>query len=297
MTETPSPGTEPGAAPVTEPGPVGTSSSGQRADDLDGSASSRREARRAAGETGQRRAEPSGWAAVKMLLVPRSGRNQLVIGALCALLGFAVVVQVRQTSEANLSGLSQAELVRIADAAGDRADALSQEAADLESERAALESGSDTRAAALAAAERSALVQGILSGRLPAVGPGVVVTVDDPGGTVRPSTLLNLLEELRNAGAEAVSLNDVRVVASSAFTGSPGRVAVAGQLLRSPYTWSVIGDPVTIATALEIPGGAAAAVRRDGGEVTVVQVAQVDVTATTTPPEPRYATPVPDGKG
>ena len=281
MTETSSP------APGTEPDPVpGAASSG------DGPAR-RTDQRRA----DQRRAdEPSGWAAVRMLLVPRSGRNQLVMGALCALLGFAVVVLVRQTSETNLSGLSQAELVRIADAAGERADALDQEVDDLESERSALESGSDTRAAALAAAERNAQVQGILAGRLPAVGPGVVVTVADPDGKVRPSTLLNLLEELRNAGAEAVSLNGVRVVASTAFTGSAGRVAVDGQLLDAPYTWSVIGDPTTIATALEIPGGASAAVRRDGGEVTVTQVAQVDVTATVAPPEPRYATPVPDGE-
>jgi uncharacterized protein YlxW (UPF0749 family) len=231
-----------------------------------------------------------------MLLVSRPGRNQVAIGALCALLGFAVVVQVHQTSETNLSGLSQAELVRIADAAGERADALAQEVEDLESERSALESGSDTRAAALAAAERNAQVQGILAGRLPAVGPGLVVTVDDPDGRVRPSTLLNLLEELRNAGAEAVSLNDVRVVASTAFTGVAGRVVVDGRLLDAPYTWSVIGDPTTIATALEVPGGASATVRRDGGEVTVTQMANVDVTATVTPPEPRYATPVPDGK-
>ena len=239
---------------------------------------------------------PTGWAAVKLLLVPRKGSNQLVIAALCAVLGFAVVVQVHQTSEADLTGLSQAELVRIADAAAQRADALTQEAADLEAERDALVSSSDTRAAALAAAERNALVQGILAGRLPAVGPGVVVTVDDPSGTVRPTTLLNLLEELRNAGAEAVSVNDVRVVASTAFTGSAGSVTVDDQRLRAPYTWSVIGDPATMATALQIPGGAAAAVSRDGGQLDVVQVQQVSITATLTPPEPLFATPVPEAK-
>jgi len=239
---------------------------------------------------------PTGWAAVKLLAFPRTGRHQLVIGALCALLGFAVVAQVHQTSEADLAGLSQAELVRIADAAAARADALTKEAAELEAERAALESGSDTRAAALAAAERSAQVQGILAGRLPAQGPGVVVTVADPGGTVRPATLLNLLEELRNAGAEAVCVNDVRVVAATAFTGAPGRVVVGGQELAAPYVWTVIGDPTTLATALEIPGGGAAAVRRDAGEVSVAQVAQVDITATVTGPEPRFATPVPDSK-
>jgi len=244
--------------------------------------------------SGQHRAdEPSGWRAVRLLLVPRRGRDQLVIGALCALLGFAVVVQVRQTSQTDLSGLSQDELVRIADAATERADALSQQASDLQAQRTALESGSDTRQAALDAAERNAQVQGILTGRLPAVGPGVTVTVTDPSGSVRPLTLLTVLDELRNAGAEAVSLDGVRVVASTAFTGSAGRVVVGGRLLHAPYTWSVIGDPTTIATALQIPGGAVAAVRRDGGEATVTQETQVTVSATAPLPGPTFATPVP----
>ncbi|MCL2455528.1 MAG: DUF881 domain-containing protein [Micrococcales bacterium] len=248
--------------------------------------------------SGQHRAEaPSGWPTIRRLLAPRLTRGQLVIGVLCALLGFAVVMQVRQTSEANLSGLSQAELVRIADAATDRADALAREAADLEGERDALVSGSNTREAALAAAERNAQVQGILTGRLPAVGPGVEITVADPNATVRPLTLLNMLEELRNAGAEAVSIGETRVVASSAFTGAPGRVLLDGQLLTRPYRWTAIGDPTTVAAALEIPGGAIAAIRRDGGEVTVRLVDEVTISATTTPVDPVYATPVPDTPG
>jgi uncharacterized protein YlxW (UPF0749 family) len=242
-------------------------------------------------------AEPttlSGWPAVASLLSPRLGRRQFIIGALTALLGFAVVVQVHQTSETNLSGLSQDELVRILDEAQVRADALTDEAADLDREREALESGSDTRAAALAAAERNAQVQGILTGRLPAVGPGVEIVVSDSQETLRPSVMLNMLEELRNAGAEAIEINGVRVVASSSFTGSAGRVVLDHQLLEAPYDWLVIGDPQTIATALEIPGGADAAVRRDGAEVEVTQLAEVSITALTSPSELSYATPVPE---
>ncbi|MCL2422628.1 MAG: DUF881 domain-containing protein [Micrococcales bacterium] len=287
----PEPGTASGDREPDEPGLETEEPRGEEPKRPASGPTSRREIHRPS------RDEPSGWSAVKLLLVPRTGRNQLAMGALCALLGFAVVVQVHQTSEADLTGLSQTELVRIADAAGQRADALTQEAADLQAERDALVSGSDTRAAALAAAERNALVQGILAGRLPAVGPGVTVSVEDPDGKVRPTTLLNLLEELRNAGAEAVSVNGVRVVASSAFTGTAGAVMLDGQRLRAPYTWSVIGDPTTMATALQIPGGAAAAVSRDGGRLTVAQVQQVNITATVTPPEPQFATPVPDAKG
>lgn len=234
---------------------------------------------------------PSGRGRLREFLRLRNRRSHYMIGALSGLLGFAAVVQVHQTSEANLSGLSEDELVRVLDSVTERGDALEQELSDLERERAALQNGSDTQQAALQAAERNAEVQGILSGRLPAVGPGVRIIIADVDAEVRPVTLLTTLEELRNAGAEVVELNGVRIVASSSFTGSAGRVAVDGNLIAAPYTWTVIGDPGTLSTALEIPGGAQSAVRRDGGRLTVTEADEVEILATVEPSEPQFATP------
>lgn len=238
-------------------------------------------------------AHASAWRTLLEQLRPTANRSQLMIGVLCALVGFAVVVQARQTDETNLSALSQDELVRILDETTSRTDELTREAAELANERDELVSGSDRREAALAAAERNAAAQGILTGRLPAQGPGVRVIVADADGTVRPLTLLNMLEELRNAGAEAIQLNDSRITASSAFTGTAGDVSVDGVLLEPPYTWLAIGDPDTIATALEIPGGALATARRDGARASVEQVDEVSITALREAGEPRFATPVP----
>ena len=144
-------------------------------------------------------------------------------------------------------------------------------------------------------AKTVAAMQGILSGRLPAEGPGVRIALQDPAGTVRPATMLNMLEELRNAGAEAIQLGDRRVTASSAFTGAPGAILLDGAPLDPPYVWLVIGDPDTIATALEIPGGALAYVRNDGGSGDVTKVQHVAVDALRDLPDPRFATlaPVP----
>ncbi|WP_129336985.1 DUF881 domain-containing protein [Cellulomonas endophytica] len=242
-------------------------------------------------------APPTGWAVLREALRPRVSRTQVVIGVLCALLGFAAVAQVRQAGTASLGSLRQDDLVRLLDETTTRSDELASEVARLAAERDELLSDEGSRQAAEEAARRSAETQGILTGRLPAVGPGVVVTVTDPDGTVEPETLLNLLEELRNAGAEVLQLGDVRVVASSAFTGSPGAVVLDGVTLRPPYRWLVIGDPDTISTALEIPGGALAAVRRDGGDGTVSRRDEVEVTALATPVPPVFATPVPAGGG
>ncbi|NUU17718.1 DUF881 domain-containing protein [Cellulomonas humilata] len=238
-------------------------------------------------------AEPSGWAVLGRALKPRSTRAQLVAGVLCAVLGFALVAQVRQSGEADLGGMRQDDLVRILDETTNRGDALAREAADLARERDDLLSGSDRRQAALDALRRSAETQGILTGRLPAQGPGVVVLLTEPDGYIKPITMLNMLEEMRNAGAEAIQLNDQRVTASSAFTGSGGAVVLDGVELTAPYRWTVIGDPDIIAPALQIPGGAMAQVRNNGGKGTVERADLVEVDAIRVVPEPVYATPVP----
>ncbi|QGQ19326.1 DUF881 domain-containing protein [Cellulomonas sp. JZ18] len=237
--------------------------------------------------------ERSAWSRLAHAMRPRITTGQLLTAALCAMLGLALVVQVRQTTDAQLGSLRQDDLVRLLDETTTRADELAREAADLQRERDELLSGSDRQQAALDAARRNAATQGILTGRLPATGPGVRVTLHDADPGIRPATMLHVLEELRNAGAEAIQLNDLRVTASSAFTGTAGAVVLDGVMLSPPYRWLVIGDPDTIATALEIPGGAIAAVRRDGGRGTVERVVRVDVTALRELPDPVHATPVP----
>ncbi|WP_315096526.1 DUF881 domain-containing protein [uncultured Cellulomonas sp.] len=236
---------------------------------------------------------PSGWAMLGRALTPRANRAQLVAGLLCAVLGFALVAQVRQSGEADLGGMRQGDLVRILDETTNRGDALARESADLARERDDLLSGSDRRQAALDALRRQAETQGILTGRLPAEGPGVVVTLTEPEGYIKPITMLNMLEEMRNAGAEAIQLNDQRVTASSAFTGSGGAVVLDGVELVSPYRWIAIGDPDIIAPALQIPGGAMAQVRNNGGKGTVEPADELVVDAIRVVPDPVYATPVP----
>jgi len=235
----------------------------------------------------------TGWAALGRALRPRGTRSQLLAGLLCAVLGFAVVAQIRQAGDSNLSDLREDDLVRLLDESSSRLDQLNQEAADLASERDQLLSGSDSRQVALEAARRNAATQGILSGRLPAEGPGVEVVLSDPQGSIRPFTMLNVLEELRNAGAEAIQLQDQRVTASSSFTGAPGAVQLDGVTLKEPYRWLVVGDPNTMATALEIPGGALAYVRNDGGTGSVESSDLVRVTALRAVADPQFATPVP----
>lgn len=230
-------------------------------------------------------------------LRPRASRAQLLAALLCGLVGFALVVQVRQTNVEGLSVLRQSDLVRILDETTQRASELEREAATLEQTRQDLLTGSDLQQAALDAATKSATTLGILSGRLPAQGPGIVLTISDPNRSIPALTLFNVLEELRNAGAEAVQLNDHRLVASTYFVDTPRGVEVDGVALSPPYQWIAIGDPDTMAPALEIPGGAMAAVRNAGGHGSPAARDRIEVSALRTVPEPKFAPPAPAGTG
>jgi uncharacterized protein YlxW (UPF0749 family) len=279
---------------------LGTEAVGAAEHDVDDEGPSESDERRAAGPDDAPEeppaaivAAPGAWSVLGRALRPRMTRAQVLAGVLCAMLGFALVVQVRQAAGADLNSMRQQDLVRILDEVTNRGDALANESADLTRERDQLLSGSDRRQAALDALRRSAETQGILTGRLPAEGPGVVVTLTEPDGLIKPVTMLDVLEELRNAGAEAISLNGQRVTASSAFTGTAGSVQIDGVVLASPYVWKAIGDPDTIDVALQIPGGAMAQVRNNGGEGEVEQQDDVKITALRVIPDPVYATPIP----
>ncbi|MFC8598844.1 DUF881 domain-containing protein [Isoptericola sp. NPDC057191] len=240
-----------------------------------------------AGEAG----EPSGWRRLGAALRPRATRSQVLAGVLCAALGFALVVQVQQSASDQLSSARQEDLVRLLDEVTDRAQQLGDEVSDLEDTRDELRSGTGKAQSALELAEQRAESEGILSGRLPAQGPGVRVTIQDPSHQLRASQMFNVLEELRNAGAEVVELNGVRLVTSTWFEDEGDAIVVDGTALASPYEWTVIGDPETLDRALEIPGGALATVRTAGAEASTARHDRVKISAVTPPQDPRYAEP------
>lgn len=235
---------------------------------------------------------PSAWQILRRALFSRVTPTHLLVGLLCALLGFAVVAQVRQTRDESLSSLRQSDLVRILDEVTQRSNELETQLASLEASRNDLRTGSEDTEAALEAARQRAATQGLLSGRLPAEGPGVRVTIVEGADQLRSSTLVTILEELRNAGAEAIELNGIRIVASSYFVDSPQGLVADGQTLSSPYVWLAIGNPDTLAPALEIPGGAMATVRAGGASGTIRTDEEITIEATREPAAPEFAVPV-----
>lgn len=225
---------------------------------------------------------------------PRATKANAFAALLAILLGFAVATQVRQNQSLGLESLRQSDLVTILDNTTQRSARLDQNARELQATRDALVSGSTNEAAALKAAQERLDVLGILAGTARAHGPGIRITVRDPQAKVSSILLLDAIEELRNARVEAIQVNNVRVVASTHFAqAGSGTIKIDDTSITEPYVITAIGDPPTIASAMEIPGGLAVNVRGLGAEIAIVQEKDLTVGALHTPRQSRYARPVP----
>lgn len=232
------------------------------------------------------------WRRLVRMGSPRATKANLLATLLAVLLGFAIATTVRQTELAGLENLREDELVRILDTVTKDGDRLAEEVRTLEGQKERLGSGTADEEARRAAEQRLNNL-GILSGTMKATGPGIVLTIQDPQGGVTAPLLLDTLQELRDAGAEAVQINDVRVVASTYFTDSEGGISVSGRPVKAPYVFTAIGDSTTLASAMAIPGGVSETVRSKSGEAVVRIADRVEITALQPVSSPEYARPIP----
>lgn len=219
-------------------------------------------------------------------------RAGALIGVLTAALGFAIAVQVHANSSSDrFANLREDDLIGILDNQNAQATRLRQQISELQQTLQRLQDSGDKAAAARQQAQADADALAVLLGTVPAAGPGVAVTITDPQHKLGNEDLLDVVEELRGAGAEAIQFGSVRVSTTTAFTRSGQAVAVDGTVLGAPYTALAIGDPKTLDTALNIPGGVAATVRAAGGDLQVSERDHVSITVTRSLPPPKYATP------
>ena len=225
-----------------------------------------------------------------------SVRSQAVTGVLLAVLGFAAVTQVQSNGrDDNYVGARQGDLIQYINSLSLASQRAETEINQLQETRQSLGSDTEARRTALIRARTQAQTLGILAGTVPAAGPGIRAQVTDPatGSGVGTNQMINGLQELRDAGAEVIEINDkVRVVAQTSLAdASGGGLVVDGRQLSAPYTIDAIGDPHTLATALDFTGGFISEVRGVGGTVSVHELDTVDIGSVVTPTQPRYAVP------
>ncbi|MFF1598550.1 DUF881 domain-containing protein [Streptomyces mirabilis] len=228
---------------------------------------------------------------VKGVWPPRVTRAQLIVALLLFGLGFGLAVQVASNSDSGsaLRGARQEDLVRILDELDNRTQRLEDEKQGLEDQRTELENSSNQAAEARKQTAEKEKQLGILAGTVAAQGPGITLTINDTKGTVKADMLLDAIQELRAAGAEAIEVNGVRVVASTYLADSGKGVSVDGNKITQPYRFKVIGKPQDLEPALNIPGGVVQTLEKEQATVTVERATKIIVDALRAAKQPDYA--------
>jgi uncharacterized protein YlxW (UPF0749 family) len=169
----------------------------------------------------------------------RSGRA-IEIWLIALLVALVATVQIRSQAEVErtLVGTDTTTLAFLIDDLHRANDALAAEAADLAQRKTALQSGGSSAAEQELTAEAARLRA--IEGFAPVHGPGIVMVIDASG--LQALDLQDAINNLGVAGAEAIAVNDHRLVVGTQIVQTQSGVTIDGALVSPPWTISVIGD-------------------------------------------------------
>ncbi|HHV07580.1 MAG TPA: DUF881 domain-containing protein [Firmicutes bacterium] len=121
-------------------------------------------------------------------------------------------------------------------------------------------------------------------------GPGLVITLNDSTRVaqagqdpnlflIHDEDLLKLVNELKAAGAEAITVNEQRVVASTEIRCAGPTISVNNNRISPPYVIQAIGDPAGLESALKMRGGIIETMQFWGIQVQIEKREQIQLSA------------------
>lgn len=221
----------------------------------------------------------------------RSPRNQVTLALVALVLGVLVVVQLRaQAGGTGLETLSAQDLSDLVANLNTRNDQVRVEVATTQGQLDALTAAQARGDTSLGQLQNDLARVKAWAGLLPVSGQGIRIDVAGPISSIAADDLLN---ELRNAGAEALAVAGVRVVPGSVIGGEPGGLSVEDTALDDPFEVDAIGNGPTLTGSLTRAGGIIAQVKATfpGVTITVTPVDLISLPATTRSLVPGDASP------
>lgn len=186
---------------------------------------------------------------------PRTSKLWSTALAVAVFGALATVVAVQTSRDADAQELGRAALIRQIDSGrGDVAD-LQKEIRTLTDAGLAADNTNETLAEQAADLESRLQRLEVRTGYVPVRGPGVRIEVDSapnavPNDQVRDEDLALLVNGLWTAGAEAIAVNDQRIVALGGIRNTNLAIHINGRPLTAPYVIEAIGNPGTLQARL-----------------------------------------------
>jgi uncharacterized protein YlxW (UPF0749 family) len=216
---------------------------------------------------------------------------QISLFAVALLVGVLLVGQLRsQARPTEISSLSAQELSQLVDQLSERNRQLRAALADLQQTLREYNAAGTQGQSALDVSREDLRRITAFGGLAPVEGQGIVLQVT---GDLDAIALNDLLNELRNAGAEALAVDQIRITNRSVAIQGPVSLLIDGHQVGRTFTLSAIGSPEGLLSTMERPGGIIAQLQQFiDASIVATQSTVITLPATDISLVPQVAKPV-----
>jgi len=218
----------------------------------------------------------------------RSTAGKISIMGICLLVGILLAVQFKTSTNygANLRESRVDELAFRNSTLTEEKEALSKEVVSLREKLTNATSESQLTADLQAELKKANMTAGLV----PVYGPGIVVTLndspraiktgDDPNALlVHDIDILNIVNEMRASGAEAIAVNDQRITAMSEIRCAGTTILVNWNKVAPPFVIKATGNPQLLESGLSIRGGKLEELKSFGLQTQLVKNDYIEIPA------------------
>lgn len=175
----------------------------------------------------------------------------IVISLIGLALGFLIVIQLRSQAAVarTLAAQDDTSVALLINDLNHANNQLIQQSAALSQQEAQLRQALTAGGTDSQAIVKELTTLRVVSGEVPVHGPGLQIRIQ---GSIMDFELQDALNSLRNAGAEAFSLNGYRIIGSTPIISRGQNLLIGGRSLSAPFTLLVIGDPEQLQPAADL---------------------------------------------
>lgn len=199
----------------------------------------------------------------------------LVFGILCLILTFAITVQLRvsslsesESSQTKITDKLKDEIFRLNDENVKLAEKFQNTTSELDDARnQAAQNDSSSK-------DTSELIKKytIVSGKTDVTGQGIIIKYkpsDNEAKADMVKDLRDIVNEIKNAGAEAIEINNQRVVGTTAIEMVKNKIEINDTEVSENFIIKAIGDSNLMYSGLIRPGGTIENIRESGVSIEI----------------------------
>ena len=183
----------------------------------------------------------------------------ITIGLICFIIVYVMMIQFKTVRQTDISGIEYMRETELRDALANwktKYEEVNLQIEDVNKKIQEYEEKRESDEETQKLLADDLLNANMILGKTDVEGQGIILTIQDNGEqSVTYSNILEIVNELNMAGAEAISINDERIISMTEFTSVGNFILINNRRTASPYTIKAIGDQTYLQSALNIKGG------------------------------------------